>query len=1829
MSLIELLEICRDRKIDLWSEEGNLRYRAPQGALDDGLKARLRTERNALLDHLAGGSLWRSDPTAAHDRFPLTPVQAAYVLGRNAAFDYGGNACHLYAEYRWPKDVDPRRLEVAWNGVVGRHPMLRAVIEDNAWQRVLAEVPWQGLTVHDLRNAGQAAFDTHLKEVRGRLDHETPALDHWPVLRPEVSRGPEECILHMSVDFTIIDYASLQLLLQEWQRRYADPDWAPEPLDATFRDYVMVERTKHDSPAWQADRDWWLERLDALPGRPDLPLCGQPDTRSTRFRHLHAQLDDANWLSLREQSGALGLSPAGVVLAAFAEVVGRWSQNPAFCLNLTVLNRPSLHPQLASVLGDFTSLSLLAVDGREGTSFADRARRVGEQMFDDLDHSAFSAVDVMRALSRHRGRGTDLMPVVFTSGIGSVQRLLDGEGEPLMGLPMAPQSMISQTPQVWLDCQVTDQFGGLEIGWDIREGLFPDGLPEAMFGDFTDLLRRLSETPDLWNRDIQTLFNEEPGPSPEPLPGTARSIAAGFAERALFTPDAPVLHDGDGAHTYRRIAQWATAVRRELESKGVGPGQRVAVMLPKSAWQLVAVLGVIQAGAAYVPLDIRQPVSRRRTILANAEVSALICLEADPFEAEGPRLAIDGLTPDTGWPPPPAAPVSPDDLAYVIYTSGSTGTPKGVMLSHGAVSNTLRDINERYRVGADDRLLGLAELSFDLSVYDLFGATAAGAQVILPDPARGGDPSHWAELMQCHGITLWNSVPAQGQMVIDYLDSEPGEGPSGPRCVLWSGDWIPPSLPTRWWKRWPDSLLFSLGGATEAAIWSIEQPIFADHVVLPSIPYGRALRGQSVEVLDTLGRRCPPGVRGEIHIGGVGLALGYANDPDRTAERFIHHRDGRRLYRTGDLGRYFPDGTIEFLGREDDQVKIRGHRIELAELDAALSAHPKVREAATVVLGETHQRSLASFVIPKTGEEGGDLPQEELRTVAERAARALAQDWGDLAEVGEAVASLDGACLASLAGWLSTSGLFTSDAPLDFATLCSRLKVSEPHHRLVAHWLRQLEEGGYLEADARGWRGRADRANLDAEAAWRHFAESAPAHLWPPDLVRYLRECAGSLAEQLAGEISPASLMFPQGSAHIAEAMYSDGLHARALHDAMAEAVVAIVEREPDRRWRLLELGAGTAAASRAVISRLAPLVERGLSIDYLFTDVSSYFLAAARERFAPHPWVRFARFDMNGDPLDQDIAPHSVDILVSSGALNNARNTPQMLNGLRDLAAAESWLVIQELTREHTEISISQSLMMETPDDCRGEDRQLFIHARQWLAWLARDPGDLAIGLAEPGSALDLLGYDVLLARWKTNRLRLDPAEVMAFAEDRVPRYMLPARLSVLDRLPVTANGKVDRKTLARLASQSPSEGPREGIPDKPADSLETALLALWREVLDSPGLGLDQDFFAAGGDSLLIAQLIARVRTCLPQARDQSFDRLLRWAMSHPTARGMAGCLREAGTDPVRSEARPAPTRSDAGKPSGERAAVDHAPIRGLDVIGTPLVPLVEGEGLPLVLVHEGLGMLRPYQPLLDALGGTRPLLGMAVHDSAAYLAIPPGHLNACLGRRYADVLCAQGLEAVEVLGYCSGGLVALEMAKALVQRGVEVRGLNIVSSYRIPYRIEDERLPLFSFAATLGLDTTALGFPDTGALARAVTASLEAQPDPLSGEARPDHLSGEALAHFPGLADVDALRERVLRAASGGADAPGFERETLYRLFKHSVDASQIATGAPYVGSLRLFVPREGNPLVPAYRSALERYWGSAVVGACDVQDIPGGHFGCLGADLAEYLRREMSA
>ncbi|SEG43482.1 pyochelin synthetase [Saccharopolyspora kobensis] len=987
MNARELLEEFAGAGIRLWREDQQLRFRAPRGAMTDHRLAALRSCKAELLATMADtaaegpGAVWQADPEAAAEPFPLTDIQSAYLFGRNSAFDYGGVSCHLYEELEYPADLDPARLQQAWDGLVRRHGTLRTVIRPDGTQRVLPELPDTRIEFTDLRTASGDAVDEAISGVRDAMSHQVHPAGERPMYELRLTLLPERSVLHVSVDFMALDWLSMQRVLSELDRRYQQPDCDLPEVDATFRDYVLAERRLRDTEQYARDREYWWQRIDELPGAPALPLRDDhdPATAPPRFRRLTTTVHDRVWQALKARAAERGITPANAVLSAYAETIARWSGTERFCLGLPVLNRMPLHPHVDRLLGDFTSLSVLAVDFEQRANFVERARALGERVFDDLDHRLFSGVEVLREVSRRRGReAAAMLPVVFTGSIG-----VGGTEVSAAGRKTRPAYGISQTPQVWIDCQVGDQFGGLDMNWDVREGIFPDGMVDDMFAAFVDLLHQLAEHDEPWEdaapqplpaeqRDRRAAVNATEAPEPdcllhEPLVAYAREH-----------PDRVAVVDAAGTLTYGQWLGRAAGVAERLREAGCRPGDFVGVLIDKCRDQAVGVLGVLLAGGVYVPVDLGQPAARRDRILTGSGARFAVVTDAGTGAPPGIRaVEVAGVPPVPVAEIPAGRQVDPGELAYVMHTSGSTGVPKGVMISHHAAANTVHDINQRFGVNDSDRVLGLAALSFDLSVYDLFGPPALGATLVLPDPTRRGDPSHWAEMVAEHGVTLWNSVPAQLQMLMHYLDTEPTEL-ADLRLALLSGDWIPLSLPDHAGRHVPAAELVSLGGATEASIWSNYHRIETVEPHWRSIPYGVPLANQRFHVLDSALRDRPDLVVGELYIAGTGLATGYLNDPERTGERFIRHpATGERLYRTGDLGRYLPTGEIEFLGRADQQIKIRGHRVELGEIESVLGDHPAVGTCVVLAAGgAAFEQALIAFVIP--AQHSGEVTAGEL-----------------------------------------------------------------------------------------------------------------------------------------------------------------------------------------------------------------------------------------------------------------------------------------------------------------------------------------------------------------------------------------------------------------------------------------------------------------------------------------------------------------------------------------------------------------------------------------------------------------------------------------------------------------------------------------------------------------------------------------------------------------------------------------------------------------------------------------------------------------------------------
>lgn len=652
-------------------------------------------------------------------------------------------------------------------------------------------------------------------------------------------------------------------------------------------------------------------------------------------------------------------------MSAYAETLRRWSSNKDFTLNLTQFDRKQLHPEVNDLVGDFTTLTLLEIKNT-GNSFAERTKAIQKQLTEDLEHTAYGAVELERELKKKTGnmRGA-IMPVVFTSGLGVEQW---NEGKWLGKL----NYNISQTPQVWLDHQVVEMDGCLCLFWDSVDELFYLGMLDEMFRAYTGLLHTLAVHPEIMQEKTASLITAEISEKRRQANETAaefeeKTLDGLFLEAADKFPDKEALVTCSRRMTYREIKEEAFYISGQLQSMGIKKEETVAVFMEKGWEQVVAVYGILFAGAAYLPIDIHNPKERVEKILRDSGTRIiLVQKQADEQDTEWLHewdcISVSGLKTDSEY---KAQENKAGDLAYVIYTSGTTGMPKGVMITHHNAVNTILDINVRYQITEQDTAFGISNLHFDLSVYDVFGILGAGGKLVLSDPEYGKDPAHWIQWLNQENITVWNSVPAFVEMLAEYEEYQRQVTSQSLRLVMMSGDWVPVSLPGRIRNLFQNVEIVALGGATEGSIWS-------NHFEIPevapedwkSIPYGKPLANQKYYVLDQNMEDCPDWVPGTLYIAGDGIAQGYLNDKEKTEEKFVVlDRTGERLYCTGDMGKYWSDGNIEFLGRMDNQVKIDGYRVELGEIEAALRNIPTIRAAVVVEKKVGNKNVLAAVFI--------------------------------------------------------------------------------------------------------------------------------------------------------------------------------------------------------------------------------------------------------------------------------------------------------------------------------------------------------------------------------------------------------------------------------------------------------------------------------------------------------------------------------------------------------------------------------------------------------------------------------------------------------------------------------------------------------------------------------------------------------------------------------------------------------------------------------------------------------------------------------------------------
>ncbi len=890
------------------------------------------------------------------------------VTGSNAAYN-------IPFGVRLRGDLQVDLLERALSEIVRRHEILRTRFAEEGYRPVQIVEPARPLEL--------TVVDLSEQEVQQFIDEQTQAqfdLTRGPLFRAHLLRlDTRDHVLHLVFNHLVFDGWSTVLFLRELDALYnafARGGSSPLPeLGIQFADFAEWQRSWLQGDLLDRELAHWKESLAGIPDALELPTDRpRPAVASTRGAWSRSVVPASTVAGLEALARREGATFYMTLLAVFDLLLHRYSGQDDIVLGMPVDGRDRV--ELESAIGVFVDTVVLRVGVSGELTFRELLDRVRGRMLEAIAHQRLPFEQLVRELAPDRQLAHHPVYQVMLT-------LVPTEEPPkLAGLEVEEVAAERATSPIDLTVFIEQREDGCAAIWEYSTDLFERATIERMQAHFLQLLDAVVAAPDQAVGELEMLTEAErdQGVAVQEAQVGGYPVACLhelFEARVATDPEAPaVAYDGETL-SYRELNERANRLARRLRELGVGPESLVALCMERSVELVVGILAVLKAGGAYVPLDPDYPAERLAFVLADAQPQLLLTQErvlARLPEHDVTVLAIDRDLPEVERQSADdlESLAQPDNLAYVIYTSGSTGQPKGVQVEHRQVARLFSATDDWFGFGPADTWLLFHSYAFDFSVWELWGALAYGGRLVVAPLWTTRAPEALADLLVEERVTVLNATPTLFLSAQDDLVRVAEK--LALRLVVFGGEALRPSALRPWFRRFGEDgpSLVNMYGITETTVHVTYRPLTAADVDHDVSPIGEPIRDLQLYLLDAHRNPVPPGVPGELFVGGDGVARGYLNRPELTAERFLPNPFGSgRLYRSGDSARYRDDGELEFLGRVDDQVKIRGFRIELGEIEAALAEHEGVAECAVVPFVEAMTDTrLAAYVVPSAEHAG-------------------------------------------------------------------------------------------------------------------------------------------------------------------------------------------------------------------------------------------------------------------------------------------------------------------------------------------------------------------------------------------------------------------------------------------------------------------------------------------------------------------------------------------------------------------------------------------------------------------------------------------------------------------------------------------------------------------------------------------------------------------------------------------------------------------------------------------------------------------------------------------
>ncbi|WP_394829193.1 amino acid adenylation domain-containing protein [Pendulispora albinea] len=1372
--------------------------------------------------------------------------------------------------------------------------------------------------LEDLTDLPPNARQTELERLARAEATQLLSLERGPLFAARLVRLAEnEHVLLLTIHHIIFDGWSYVLLNREviaLYTAYAEGKPSPLPeLALQYGDYAAWEQKRIADGAYRASLDFWKKEL-AGAATLSLPTDRpRPAVQTFRGARMEMLLPQALADAVRDACQREDVTPYMFFLGAFTTLLSRYSGQDDVVVGSPIANRPGVETE--SIIGFFANTIALRTDLSGDPSFRELLGRIRPRTLAAFQHQNLPFELLVAELAPERDLSRN--PIFQVMMVLQNQNF---ELPPLPGLEASVEDVHSRTAQfdIWLQWRRLGETW--TATFEHRTDLFDDATIARLWRHLLKIIESATSNPALRLSEIPLLDDEERHQLLVAFNDTAKDygrehlLHAHIERQAQETPDrAAVFFEGETL-SYRALDERANRLANLLVAAGVAPDTLVGVHAERSANLVVALLAVLKSGGAYVPLDPSYPEERIEHMIRDTRMPVLLTDRALPTgcstrlgDAAPRTVSLNDWTELSRYPDErPAVAMSPEHLAYVIYTSGSTGLPKGAMNSHRGICNRLLWMQDAYGLTQDDRVLQKTPFSFDVSVWEFFWPLMTGAGLVVARPEGHKDPSYLIETITRQKITTIHFVPSMLQAVLEH--------PLLSDCtslarVVCSGEALPAAFRDRFFARLPGTELHNLYGPTEAAVDVTFWPCRTDPES-PTVPIGRPIANTQIYILDEHRQPAPIGIPGEIYIGGTNVGRGYLNRPELDLERFVPDPfgavAGAKMYRTGDRARYRSDGVIEYLGRLDEQVKVRGFRIELGEIESALRRQPNVKDAVVTAIEDAGRKRLVAYVVPAAGAVTSGVRLEHLQTWetvyddtysppdADRSSR-LEDDFSgwnssytgrQLPEeamhewVDTTVARIQSLAPSRVLELGCGTGLFllrlAPGCEVYHATDISKVAVETLRREVRARGLAHVELTQAEASELEGAPGSYDVVVLNSvvqyfssieylvavlERAWRVLRPGGAIFLGDVRSLPLLELFHTSV--ELAK--APATRSSAQLRRRIRHAMAHENelvLHPafwrtveRHVPGLVCERILSkrgrhhtelnqfrydvVLRREPTASTR------GPRRTSSATLDeREGSMLARG---EPNVEDIR-YGLEAERPPRLQLQRVADAR-------LTRDV--RALELLATAEETTTAGDLRKML----DEGDAGAALDPEFLFALGDDLGYEVDLVAR--DDAPGYFDARF-HARSVDGAGSPERAAAEIRVADGPEARHLSNeHDVPTGDYATQplRQRLAAALVPTWKKgikQTLPDFMIPSAFVLLDAIPISAHGKVERSALPAPAELSETEVPYAA----PRSAAEKTLSEIWSELLGVESVGIHHSFFALGGDSIQTIQAIARAR-------------------------------------------------------------------------------------------------------------------------------------------------------------------------------------------------------------------------------------------------------------------------------------------------------------------------------------------------------------------------------